>query len=179
MITNFKIFEGKKIVLYKNDEFSININSNNYFTYDSNVVSSSGILYMMKLVSKNSKYLNDEELRNIELREKDIDDDIYYLYLNDAKINNIRTHKTGVLNYFFDKKRDDNKYEVNFIKPINGVYKMNIDLYMELTFMYNTKVINAIRKSKTLGDIIDNFKIIYNDFYEKLPMYVNMSTYNL
>lgn len=187
MITKFKIYElsiehlgEKDIVLYKNKDFRIAINSNNYFTYDSKRTSTSGIMQMADLISKKSKYLNDQDLRNVKISQKYIDVEIEYLNLYSEKIKNIKRFHTSSLNKFlncFPSAYDENS--IKLMEPINGVLEVPINAYMKLTFKYYPIIADAIKKSKNLGDIIDRFTIIYDDLCEDLPLYVEMSNYNL
>lgn len=187
MITKFKIYElsiehleKKDILLYKNKDFRITINSNNHFTYNSKSISTSGIIQMADLISKNSEYLNDQDLRNVKISQKHKDIDIEYLNLYNEKIKNIKRFHTSSLNKFlncFPSAYDENS--IKLMKPINGILEIPINAYMELTFKYYPIIADAIKKSENLGDIIDRFTIIYNDLCEDLPIYVNISNYNL
>ncbi len=194
MISKFKVFESKKdIILYKNEDFSILINSNNSFTFESKTTSMSGILAMAKLINlsqqkeefvqfivKSTNYLNDQNLRNVNLPKKAIEEEIYYLTLTEIKTNNIKYYKTSAINGFlnYNPKRED-KDIIKLNLSINNIKEIPINAYMELTFKYYPLILNAVKNSKTLGDIIDKFKIIYIDLIEDLPIYVNMSNYNL
>ena len=77
----------------------------------------------------------------------------------------VNSDDDGVLRYFLDRQTNNN------IPP---------DVYMELILKYNPLVENAIRNVKTLGDVIDNFKIIYKQLEEEpIDMYIAANKYNL
>jgi hypothetical protein len=92
--------------------------------------------------------------------------EIEYMDLNIMnRRENIRKYRSGEIGFFIDT--DFNKSEIP------------IDVYMELTEKYFPMIIDAIAKSKTLGDIIDNFTIIYNKLIPDVNLFMNMNKYNL
>lgn len=168
MITIFKIFESRNRVLYENDDFRIAISDNNSFNYESRMRSLSAIFAMSDLVSTNSKYLSDENLRAVKIRKQDIISDIKNFNFNAEKIFNIKKHHSSLINGFFG--RNHNR---DYIKSIPD------DVYMEMTYKYYPIMEEAIKNSETLGDVIDNFKIIYNDIVPEMKYKIELNKYNL
>jgi hypothetical protein len=108
--------------------------------------------------------LSDEKIKNIKIRKKDIDDEIRSLTLNDDKINNIKKYKTGYVKYFLD----------------SSIYK-NIpdEEYINLNLKYYPIILDAIKKSKNVGDLINNFKIIMPKLTEDAMYLYKKNKYNI
>jgi len=164
-----KTFEKQKereITLYKNKDFNITINnSNGNMTYGTNYRSCSPIYGIIEQIIEKSECLNDPELRKIIITEKERESAMQSM---------------------------NPKYSVNRIKyhtsPINGfiggpskieIRKMPDNVYTELTEIYSPIIENIIKKSKTMGDIIDEFKILYDVITENLPLHLASSNFNL
>lgn len=164
-IKNFEK-QTPEVVLYKCDKFNIVINSNDSFTFNSHSRSCSGIMAMATLISEKSKYLYDQKLRDVKLIEKDKIQEIKHMDLDEAGMNrraNIKKYKTGNIGYFLDTNKS--------VIPS--------DVYMILTERYYPMIEKAIEKSETLGDIIDNFTLIYNDLIYDLKFELSANKYNL
>lgn len=168
MITIFKIFESRNRVLYENDDFRIAISDNNSFNYESRMRSLSAIFAMSDLVSTNSKYLSDENLRSVKIRKQDIISDIKNFNFSAEKIFNIKKYHSSLINGFFGRN-----HNLDYIKSIPD------NVYMEMTYKYYPIMEEAIKKSETLGDVIDNFKIIYNDIVPEMKYKIELNKYNL
>ena len=158
--------------LYKNADFSIDIASNNSFNFNSRMRSVGAIISMADLVKDNSKYLNDPELRNIELREKDIVETTTQLANSITKyLDNIKKYRSSNINHFLNE----------FDSEDNLTWTHNIPekVYMDLVIKYHPIIADAIYTSETLGDVIDNFKVIYKDINEELKFNTITNKYNL
>jgi len=159
-----KYFESKEIILYKNDDFVIRYCVNNILSYSSKFTDSYAIPAIPELIRKKSKYLSDEKLRDIKLRDKDIKDynsayfDHYLKY-----IENIKKFHSGILSGFFGK-------EVPTIPD---------DVYITLTLKYYPLLKNVVKNSKTIGDIIDGFTPIYKQLMMDLPLEITANKYNI
>lgn len=108
--------------------------------------------------------LSDEKIKNIKIRKKDIDDEIRSLTLNDDKINNIKKYKTGYIKHFLDTYINKNIPD---------------DDYMNLNLKYYPIILDAIKKSKIVGDLIDNFKIILPKLTEDAMFFYKKNKYNI
>ena len=128
------------------------------------------IISMADLVKDNSKYLNDPELRNIELREKDIVETTTQLANSITKyLDNIKKYRSSDINHFLDTVKVKS-FQENFIPE---------KVYMDLVIKYHPIIADAIYTSETLGDVIDNFKVIYKDINEELKFNTITNKYNL
>ena len=166
-----KYFERRELVLYKNDDFRICYSSNDTFSYISKVKDSYAISAIPELIKSNSKYLSDDGLRNIVLRDKDINAELEFLRLYPDKIKNIEKFHSGMLSGFL---RGD--------RPMSMVvYKDGIsdNVYMNLTFKYYPLLEDVVKNSKTMGDIIDGFTIIYEQLMKDLPLEISKEKYNI
>jgi len=163
-----KTFENRTRILYKNDDFRISISENNSFNYESRMNSLSAIFAMAALVCDNSKYLSDQKLRAVKIRDIDIISDLKNFELYDEKIDNIKKYHTSLINGFLD-----GMHNRDYIKSIPD------NVYMEMTYKYYPIMAEAIEKSMTLGDVIDNFKIIYNDIVPEMKYKIELNKYNL
>ncbi len=175
MITQFKIFElfEYRDIVYSNVDFDIYQSKVTNFT--SVEFSSSAISAMPVLIKNKSKYLSEKKLRNIRLTESDIFIERKYLdTLTPIRIKNIENYHTSFLNPFFGKSQKK-FYEENE-ELINS---MPIDVYLELTIKYYPIISKVIEKSKTLGDIIDEFTILYEKINKDLEIRLSANKYNL
>lgn len=159
--------QSKEIVLlYDGLNFNIVYNGNDILVYVNFMVEKSAIFAMADLIRNESIHLNDKNLRNIKLRGKDIEYNVESLdNLYDQKIINLKYYRTSIINHFIEDK--------NIIKT------MSDKAYIDLTIKYYPIISNAIKESKTLGDIIDKFKIISDDFNKNLQLYIDISKYNI
>jgi len=155
------------VILYKCSDFVIAINKHGIFEYYDDDMSQNAIVSMADLIITNSKYLNDNKLRDIELEDRFIEyittnslDDLY-----GQKIENIKLYRTSEIN--------------SFLKDKNGITSIPEDAYINITIKYYPIISNAIKESKTLGDIIDRFRIIVDELDNNLPMYLDINKYNL
>lgn len=154
------------IVLYKCDDFEIVIySSNGSFTYASRIRACSAIMGMAILISEKSKYLSDQKLRDVIIPQTNKIKEIEYLDLDKIKLDNIKKYKTGPIKYFIEQ----------------DIPKIDIpnEVFIELTLEYNQKIMIAVANSKTLGDIIDSFEIIYNDILIETELRIGTNKYNL
>jgi hypothetical protein len=154
------------IILYEAPKFLITYNENDCFTYVYKTIGEkSAILAMADLIRRESKYLNDEKLRNIEIRKKDIEFEDDLDDLSAERIKNIKEYRSSRINHFINNK--------NIIRTIPT------SAYIDLTIKYYPIISNAIKESKTLGDVIDKFKIIYEKFNKSIELYINVGKYNI
>lgn len=165
---HLKLFEKivRTTTLYSCPDFTIEYNSNDVFCASTKNGSQRGAIpYMADLIRKKSKFLDDTELREIVVRPRDIDSELDYLNLYPEKIKNIKTYRSGPMRNFWDDKTNKN---------------LPIEVFMELTLKYTPKIVDAIRGVKTLGNVIDNFKIIYKHLEEEpIELYIAANKYNL
>ena len=164
MISNFKLFERKNFIIYKNNDFSIYYNSNNILVYTSQIMECSAINSICNLISEKSKYLNDQKFRDIILRDIDIKLEIEYLTLNQDKIKNIEIYHSGLLRDFIGNNESE---------------QIPKHIFSSLTLKYYSIISDAIKKSKTIGDIIDNFLEIYDQLMNDLTLELSANKYNL
>ena len=61
----------------------------------------------------------------------------------------------------------------------DSITEIPIKVYMNLTFQYYPIIEDAIKNSKTLGDIIDKFTIIYKNIQEDLKTQIVANKYNI
>jgi hypothetical protein len=158
-LSNFK-------VLYRCPKFGIIYNNNDSFSYVSTMTEKSAIFAMTDLIENKSMYLNDDKLRNIKLRKKDIEFETEQLdNLYNQKIENYKFFRSSNINHFIDDKK--------IIK------NMSENAYINITFKLYPIISKAIKESKTIGDIIDKFKIISDEINKNLPLYIDISIYNI
>jgi len=165
-----KTFEKSKekedTILYKNKDFTIIINNkNDNMTYYTNYRSCSPIYGMIDQIREKSIFLNDTELRRIKLT--GYEKSFAMLSLDPQYFKNKLKYHSSVINGFIG---DASKVEVS---------KLPDKVYSELSEFYLPLIEDVIKKSETIGDIIDSFKILYDDITEKLPMYIIGSKFNL
>ena len=158
-----KYFESKEIELYKNDDFRITI-TNGSLSYMSNTIARSAIDSMADLIRTNSKYLSDKNMRNIPLRDVDIQEQIRHFELYTEKIKNIGKYHSGFLRYFFG---------------YNEAKEIPDEVYKNLTIKYSPILINITEKSKSLGDIIDQYTVILKQLMIDLPLEMLVNKYNI
>ena len=152
-------------IIYKNDEFNIESSDETLFFNSRLLASSTAILCMAMLINNKSSYLNDPELRKIQLNDKHKEYTLNILKLNDQKLQNIVEAKGGQIRYFLGPK---------FTSSLPDF------IIKDLTLKYYPLIIKAVINSKTIGDIIDNFKIIFNEISnEDFEMRKNANKYNL
>jgi len=164
-----KYFEDRKnpiyIILYVCDDFTIDYNSNDAFCATTKNSQQSAILYMADLISNNSKYLKDTKLRDVIVRSEDSQLD--YLTLYHEQIKNIKTFRSGVMKHFWGNEYNE---------------KLPIDIFMKLTLKYTPIIADATKNAKTLGDIIDNYLVVYKLLHnelEPIEIYIDANKYNL
>lgn len=158
--------EKEDIILYKNADFTITVNDKGNMTYFNEFMSKSPIYGMMVEIKNKSKYLNDPELRNIKITEKE--KNFAILSLDPQWESNRLKYHSSIINNFI--VRNGNKIDVSDISD---------KAYTALDEMYLPIIEDIIKKSETIGDIIDDFKVLYDELIENLPMYLNMSKFNL
>ena len=152
------------VILYKCDKFNIVIDEFDGLTFNSNVISCSGLMAISTLIAEKSKYLSDIKLRNIKLRETDKIKEIKQLNLDEVSRRiNIRQYISGAIRFFLDQNKSE----------------MPRDVYMIMTEKYYPIIADAIEKSETIGDIIDKFTIIYNKLISDLELEMSANKYNL
>ena len=140
--------------LYQNKDFEIT----QKLSYKNWQMSMSAIFAMSDLIRTKSKYLTVKKLRNIKITDNRREQDIEFLDLYDVRVKNIEKYRTSQINNFLSKPDNENfLMEDDFINNIPNI------VYMNLTFQYYPIIEDAIKNSKTLGDIIDKFTIIYKD----------------
>lgn len=153
--------------IYENEDFLIYLNFNNHIVYHSDIpyTEASAIFYMASLIRDKSKYLEDEKLRKLKISIEDKKDKLENLN-NSMTIykQNMINNRTSNLHYFLDRNQNDNIPE---------------NIYIELIDLYYPKFIEIIKKIETLGDVIDEFKIIYKDLLSdldiKMKNYINVN----
>ena len=162
-----KTFEKSKedIILYKNNDFTISLSNNGNMNYFTNNRSCSPIYGMIEQIREKSIFLNVPELRNIKLT--DHEKSFAMLSLDPQYFKNRLKYHSSVINGFIG---DASKIEISELPD---------KVYSELNEMYLPIIKDIIKKSETIGDIIDSFKILYDDITEKLPMYIIGSKFNL
>lgn len=162
-----KKYEKKRDkVLFSSDDFRIvKQGENDCLSYYSMFLAASAIIMMAELVYDKSKHINDEKLRNIPIREIDIEKQLGTFDNMERRIPLLKEYKNGEINRFTN---DDT------LKSLPD------DVYVDLCVEYYPIIIDAIKKSKTLGDVIDNFKPIVEEINEiDFEMLVNVSKYNM
>ena len=134
----------------------------------------SAIFAMADLIRTKSKYLTVKKLRNIKITDNRREQDIEFLDLYDVRVKNIEKYRTSQINNFLSKP--DNE---NFLMEDDSITEIPIKVYMNLTFQYYPIIEDAIKNSKTLGDIIDKFTIIYKNIQEDLKTQIVANKYNI
>ena len=157
----------KDKLLYKNEDFKIYINVNNFFTFESISTQMSAIFAMARLVRTDSKYLQDKKLRDIEIPEFNKEQDLKCLnnYKNENR-KNLINNRTGEIEDFLWSNR----------KEVQNVSK---SIYINLIDKYYPELIDILNKSKTLGDIIDHFILLHKDMKSYLEIISHSDKYNL
>ena len=161
-----KIKKKEDIILYKNKDFTISLSYEGNMTYFTNNHSWSPIYGMIDQIKDKSNDLNDPELRNIKITDKE--KKFAILSLDPKYESNRVKYHSSVINGFI----------IGMLSKID-IIKMPDKAYIELDEMYLPIIKDIVKKSETIGDIIDSFKILYDDITEKLPMYINSSKFNL
>jgi hypothetical protein len=156
-----------RTILYECNDFTIEYNSNDAFCATTKNGQLGAIPYMTDLIRKNSKYLKNPKLRDVIVRSRDIASELDYLDLYPEKIKNIENFRSGPMRHFW-----------------GGEYNKNlpIDTFMELTLKYTPIIADAIKDVKTLGDVIDNYQVVYDQLHselEPLEIYIDAKKYNL
>jgi len=162
-----KTFDKKNedVVLYKNSKFNITINNkNNIMTFNSHYRACSPIWGLAEEIRDHSKYLDDIELRNISITNEEKD---FSMLSFDTKFHSNRMkYRSSNINDFISNKK-------------TIIEKIPDKAYDELIKKYYPILEQIIIKSKTLGDIIDEFKIIYEQINHDLPLFIATSKYNI
>lgn len=108
--------------------------------------------------------LSDDKIKNIKIRKKDIDEEIRSLTFNDEKIKNIKKFKTGYVKYFLDSYINKNIPD---------------EEYIELNLKYYPIILDAIKTSKKVSDLINGFKIIMPKLTEDAMFLYKKNKYNI
>lgn len=166
-----KKFETKKSeeILFDCDKFRIIYSKNNSFSMllkSGNVIMRefSAIPAMAELIRDDAKEIIDPNLRKIKIRQKDINEEIDAITLDEKKINNIKQFRTGYMKHFLEQ---------------SVRISLTEDTYMDLIFKYHPIILDIIKKSKTLGDLIDNFLIIYPQLKQDTKEFATLRKYNI
>jgi len=174
-IKTFELGREQNSILYDKNNFTIAINSNGAFTFDNRMMAISAISAMAYLINNRpellfSKYLNNQELRDVKVREIDIERKQTELKNGiDLYLMNIKKFHSSEINHFIE-----NKFKFN-----NGIKEIPDNVYMNLVIKYHPIISNALTNCKTLGDIIDKFKVIIKDINEDLEFELKINPYNL
>jgi len=158
--------EKEDIILYKNEDFTITVNDKGNMTYFNDYMSKSPIYGIMFEIKNKSKYLNDTELRDIKITESEK----YFAILSlDPKYesNRVKYHSSIINNFLI---RNGNKIELSDISD---------KAYTALNERYFPMIEDIIKKSETIGDLIDYFKVLYDEITENLPTYLATSKFNI
>ena len=174
MIKLFEAFKKRNIV-YKGPDYVIEYNENFVFCLTTSNSTCDAIIGMADLIRMKKE--DNPELREVPIRKDDITYQLEELDLGKAlfpgtqskygRYENIRNFRSGVMRHFWG-------YEYSKALPI--------DLFMEFTEKYYPIIADAIRDVKTLGDVIDKFKIIYTEIMsqlEPIDFYKDIKNYNL
>lgn len=165
MITNFKIFEREeKNIIYRCPDFKIEDD----FGYTSIYVASYSVLSQLpELIKNKNKYIEDINLKNIELTYKRTINFKDHLLLDNTKIKNMKEHKTGVMrNFLYKNERED-------------LESVSSNVYIQLIFKYYPIIENIIDNSKTIGDVIIEYKKLIPKINDDLELYSQTNKYNL
>jgi len=158
------------------------------------------IFAMMFLIARKSKYIRsrkiiDTKLRKIKLipewspnrtnRECDIEEIIRELTIDPhnpegmIKLLDLEHSRNSYINNFFPDK--EHKLDRRNGEPasVKSLESLSNDNYRLLVLKYYPKLIEAIKQSKTLGDIIDKFTIIYEEIKSDVEFYLTAIKYNL
>jgi hypothetical protein len=166
-LKHLKYFESNKDSnkpLYKNDDFWIYKSPDESLTFTNSHVAKSAIFAMADLITKNSKYLNDDELRNIKISQNNKLSDLYSLRFE--YIDNMKKFRSARINGFISN-------DINYIKSLPE------NAYTDIIFKYYPTIRNIINKSVTFGDIIDEFTKIKPNILEDLDLFIDRDSYNL
>jgi len=148
-----------RLIHSDNDSFSILLKHGNIIMREFGAIPG-----MAELIRDNAKEITDHNLRKIKIRPKDINEEIKSLTLDEEKIKNIKQFRTGYMKHFLEE----------------SVRKsLTVNTYMDLVFKYYPIIIDAIKKSKTLGDLIDNFLIIYPQLKQDTKNFSRLRKYNI
>jgi len=167
LIDYIRTLLNNEVLLYKNDDFIIYNNSNDCFSYHTEepYTEMSPIYAIGKLLRDKSIHLSDPKLREIEIPAKRKESDLGCLdnYKNYNRIN-IINNQNGEINCFFD---------YDFIDDVPS------KIYMKLVDKYYPILIDIIKKSNTLGDIIDYHTVVYQNITADIDFELSVSKYNL
>jgi hypothetical protein len=148
-----------RIIHSNNDSFSMQLKHGNLIMREF-----SAIPGMAELIRDDAKEIINPNLRKIKIRPKDINEEIKALTLDEEKIKNIKQFRTGYMKHFLEETVRRSLTE---------------DTYMDLVFKYYPIILDAIKKSKTLGDLIDNFLIIYPQLKHDTKEFSRLRKYNI
>lgn len=164
---HLKYFESDKDsieTIYRNEEFWIYESLDVSLTFTNSQIAKSAIFAMADLITKNSKYLNDDKLRNIKISWANKRTDLYSLKF--TFIDNMKKFRSSKINGFISNDRD-------FIKSISE------NTYTDLILKYYPIIANIINKSDDFGDIIDDFTKIKPKILRDLALFTDRDNYNL
>lgn len=158
-IKTFELRKSKDKTIYENEDFKIGIHTDGGSKYyASKVRESVATLMIATLVREKSKYLNDENFRNIEFSEKDIREILNLLELDPKtlgydKLKNIKNNKSGCIRYFLDN---------------DIFYSLSEKVHVFLIHKFYSIICDVIKECKTFGDVIDKFTTICKEMDEDL-----------
>jgi len=168
MITKFKLFENQDNILFKGDDFIIEINRNNILVASGikENFQYSAVIYMATLIIKDSKYIYDDDLLIISIslgrKNKDFDRD------------NVASDSLTV--EFRSSSINDCIYP-ELLKTLKN--KKYDDIYLKLHHKYKKLFQKEIDKSETLGDIINNFKPLIEQLNTEVEKLVKITDFNI
>lgn len=162
-----KYEKAKDKTIYSSSDFNIMIQSNGAFSYNSKYISCPAIFGMAILISEKSPFIYDPKLREIIIPKDKLEYELNNINLETPqKRKNIREYRSGVIKYFIT---------MNIVE----LKKIPEEVYMILTEKYYPIIYDAISESETLGDIIDNFKIIHKNLIKDLKYHLTVNKYNI
>jgi len=169
MITQFKIFEfggesddTDRNVVYRNKKFQISGLEDGIKNYRDDNSRRYAIHALVRLVAKNSKYLESPKLRKIKVSERDNAKNSELLELTDERLKNIEHYRSSIISDFF-----------------NELDKLSASNYMTLVIKYQPVVQQAINWSKNYGGIINKFIKIKEQITKEFNVYIDIEKYNL
>ena len=121
-------------------------------------------IQIINFITKTKISLNDIKLRNIILTEEE--KEFVLGSFSPGYYENRFKYYSSAINNFISKTK----------KEIEEIPK---NAYIELSEKYYPILLDIIKNSKTLGDIIDNFKIVYKNISQDLPFFITASKYNI
>lgn len=164
---HLKHFESDKDsikTIYRNDDFWIYESFDENLTFTNSQIAKSAIFAMANLITKNSKYLNDDKLRNVKISWANKRTDLYSLKF--TFIDNMKKFRSSEINGFISNDRD-------YIKSIPE------NVYTDLILKYYPIITNIINNSNDFGDIIDDFTKIKPKILKDLDLFIDRDNYNI